>query len=206
MNDMARRDATVEAAQPRVNGVVDVLRSNRIAGWAIDRADASATVRVEILREGRPWRSVMADRHRPDLEKGGIGTGRYGFGVEIDPPVEPGLEFTVQAIAFTADGQSAPLKPVGSAEQAVPPELRLLVRLMASVEDLKSGLQLPEAPNDALIEIAQRLELAQARLEAAITAIEARPGLEQKARMPAVVFAAIGLGVLSLAVGVMSFW
>lgn len=206
MNDMTRRDATVEAPQPRVNGVVDVLRSNRIAGWAIDRADVSAAVRVEILREGRPWRSVMAERHRPDLEKGGIGTGRYGFGVEIDPPVEPGLEFTIQAVAFTADGQSAPLKQVGSAEQAVPPELRLLIRLMASVEELRSGLHRPQTQFDVMIEIAQRLELTQARLEAAITAIEARPGLEQKARMPSVVHVGIALGALSLAAGIVSFW
>lgn len=206
MNDVTRQNATVEAAQQRVNGVVDTLRSNRIAGWAIDRSDVSAAVRVEILRDGRLWRSVMADRHRPDLEKGGIGTGRYGFAVEIDPPVEPGLEFTVQAVAYTTDGQSAPLKPVGGAVQKVPLDLQLLARLMVSVAELKSSVQRPEVPTDALIELALRMELTQVRLEAAIAAIEARPSPEPEARMPVVVYAAIGFGLLFLLAGAISFW
>ena len=48
--------------------------------------------------------TVHADRHRRDLERGGVGTGRYGFVCELDPPLQPGFEFTVSATARTADG------------------------------------------------------------------------------------------------------
>ena len=63
--------ASPDPATSRVYGVVDLLRDNRIAGWAIDRADAAAAVTVDIHRNGRLISSVVADRHRPDLEKGG---------------------------------------------------------------------------------------------------------------------------------------
>ena len=71
--------SAVAEVGPRVYGVVDVVRPDRIAGWAIDRADSAAAVDVDIRREGRLVATVRADRPRRDLEKGGVGTGRYGF-------------------------------------------------------------------------------------------------------------------------------
>ena len=46
---------------PRLYGVFDLARPDRVAGWAIDRADAAASVAVEILREGVPVATVRAD-------------------------------------------------------------------------------------------------------------------------------------------------
>jgi hypothetical protein len=56
---------------PRVYGVVDLIRHDRAAGWAIDRADPAAAVTVEVRREGRLVATARADRHRKDLESGG---------------------------------------------------------------------------------------------------------------------------------------
>ena len=49
---------------PRIYGVIDVLRADRVAGWAIDRSDAAAALDIDILRDGRVIRTVRADRHR----------------------------------------------------------------------------------------------------------------------------------------------
>ena len=90
---------------PRLHGVVDVIRPDRIAGWAIDRADSHAALEIDIRREGRVVATVRANRFRKDLERGSVGTGRYGFSCELTPPLEPGFEFTVTGMARTADGR-----------------------------------------------------------------------------------------------------
>lgn len=206
MTELTPREIKAEPPQQRVNGVVDVLRANRIAGWAIDRLDSAGSVTVEVFRDGHPYQSVTADRYRPDLERGGIGTGRYGFSVEIDPPVDAGLEFTVTAIARTDDGHSAPLKPTGAAEHPVRPELLLLHRLAASVEELKQTQKQPASPHRAVEELAERLEMTQLRLEAALATVEKGQVPKREARLPRVAYIAGGLGLLSLAAGIGSFW
>lgn len=202
MTELAPHEAKAMATQQRVNGVVDVLRSNRIAGWAIDRLDASAAVKVEILRDGVPYRSIIADRYRQDLEKGGIGTGKYGFSVEVDPPIEAGLEFTVTALARTSDGHTAPLKPVGAAEHPARPELLMLHRLAASLDGLKATYVQSNSHREGLLAVADRLEMTQIRLEAALSALEALPPTTKTAHVPKAVYGIAFIGLLALAVGI----
>lgn len=206
MNDMAPRPVLPDAAQARVNGVVDVLRSNRVAGWAIDRSDSAAAVMIDILREGRHYKTVTADRFRPDLEKGGIGTGRYGFAAEIDPPIEPGFEFTISVLARTGDGQTTPLRAVGAAEHPVSPDLHLLARILTSMEELKAIGRPPDRARDPVIDMVERLEVAQARLEAALAALEKRPTAQDTGTLPKVAYAAGLLGLVLLGVGFFSVW
>ncbi|NCO88140.1 MAG: hypothetical protein GW886_16085, partial [Rhodobacterales bacterium] len=49
-NTPAEDPASDDGRKPgqRVFGVVDLLRPNRIAGWAVDRSDSAAIVSVEI--------------------------------------------------------------------------------------------------------------------------------------------------------------
>jgi hypothetical protein len=206
MNDMAPRAVMPEGAQARVNGVIDVLRSNRVAGWAIDRSDSSAAVAIDILREGRHYRTVAADRYRADLEKGGIGTGRYGFAVEIDPPIEPGFEFTIAVLARTSDGHNTPLKAVGAADHAPSPDLQLLAKILTSLEELRPRRSPSDQAAETVLVVANRLEVAQARLEAALVTLENRPVLPDKVSLPKVAYAAGLLGVALLGVGMASIW
>lgn len=48
-------------------------------GWAADRADLSATLSVDILKNGKRIARVPAAGFRPDLEAAGLGDGRKGF-------------------------------------------------------------------------------------------------------------------------------
>jgi hypothetical protein len=202
----------------RLYGVIDVLRPNRVAGWVIDRADEAAAVAVDILRDGRVVASVVADRHRPDLQKGGIGTGRYGFLVPLDPPVDDGFEFTVSALARTADGHSLTLRPVPGTLPDVPPDRRLLQRLVEGMAELRAAQVraalsapgvtpevTPEATPDAMLVTAmERIELVQARIEARLDALERPPAPPAAARFRLVSLAAVAVGAASLAWGVMS--
>lgn len=166
-----------QGAGPRLNGVIDVSRPGRVAGWAIDRSDASVAVDVEIFREGRLVATVRADRHREDLVKNGIGTGKYGFVAEIDPPVEPGMGFAVTAIARAADGTRGSLRSIGKAAPSSDAERRVSERifeevlaLRADVARLRRDAQGAASPEDAasaerLREMLERIEVMQARIE-----------------------------------------
>jgi len=192
--------------QTRLNGVVDVLRPNRIAGWAIDRSDSSASVTVDILRDGRPYCSVVANRHRPDLEGSGIGTGHYGFSAEIAPPLELGFEFTISAIARAADGETLKLRAVGGARHEVPADLRLLHQILTRLEETRPA-EAAAAPDRAVIqEMLARIEVVQARCEAALARLEAVPTAAPDSRFRGLVYTAAALSVLSLALGIASFW
>lgn len=169
------------ADQPRVNGVFDVPAPGRVAGWAIDRSDPSAAVRVEIYREGVCVGSVKADRYRKDLEKGGIGTGRYGFAMDLDPPIVPGMNFTIEARAITDDGVTGPLRATGSALPLADPKTRLLEQTFMRLCDLSRKIDRVAARADVskgqidpemLTSQLDRIELVQIRLEQAMAARE----------------------------------
>lgn len=193
-------------AGPRLYGVIDVLRTDRIAGWAIDRSDAAAAVEIDVLREGKLLSRVRADRKRADLEKAGVGTGAYGFRVEIDPPLAPGLEFTVTATARSADGVEVELARGGRAVRAPVPGDRLLERVFEEVVALRAAQAVAVAPNDAgdLDEILDRVEVAQARIEAAVARLAARPQPAPDHGVRRIALAALVLAIVSLGTGLYS--
>jgi hypothetical protein len=193
-------DLPVAAVGPRIYGVVDVVRATRIAGWAIDRSDSAASVEIDIRREGRLVGTVRADRPRRDLERGGVGTGRYGFASDLDPPLQPGFEFTVTATARTADGASCELKRAGQKDEERPAELRLVERIFEIVSQ-------PSEPDPArdLAAAIERIEVVQARLEAALAGTEApRPASQTGLRIVAGL--SLAAAFISLAIGLVSMW
>ncbi|MFT3973995.1 MAG: hypothetical protein QM699_11260 [Amaricoccus sp.] len=101
------------------------------------------------------------------LVKTGVGSGRYGFAADLDPPLEPGFEFTVVAVARAADGARLDLRRSGARDRA--PERRLVERLYEEVTALRMA---QAAPSDALMGLAERLELVQARIEATLARVE----------------------------------
>lgn len=210
------------AAKPdaRINGVYDLPAPNRIAGWAIDRADPEAAVEVEIYRDGALVRRIRADRNRPDLERAGIGTGNYGFSVELDQPVAPGMAFTLSARAVTRDGVAGPLRATGKAGPSDDPHLALLERsyrettaLRAEIAGLRRAVDAKVAPQDhndrdadvqATAAILDRIELVQARLDgvAAATATPAEP--EVGAGLRIAVGVALAMSTLAVVLGLWS--
>ncbi len=191
----------METEQNRVNGVFDLPAPGRVSGWAIDRADPDATVEVELCRDGELIAKVRADRHRPDLERGGIGTGCYGFSVELDPPMDPAFAFTLTARAITADGASGPLRPVAKATPSDDPTRQLLERIYAQMAELRMDIDGLRDTDTA--QTLERIELAQARLD--LIAAEVPAPAPQGSGFRAAVtvslvasMAALGLGLWSV--------
>lgn len=211
----AEADLPADAIGPRIWGVVDVLRKGRVAGWAIDRSDSGASVEIDIRYEGRLVKTVKADRHRPDLVKGGVGTGSYGFAAEIDPPIDPDFAFTVTATARTSDGEIAALKRVGAAASAIEPESRVMRRLFEEVLALRqaSESQQDGSPNAALNKatgrlqgMIERIELAQIRLDAATSGLEPPTAADPSQGLRRLVGVALVVAIASLALGIYSLW
>ena len=181
-------------AGPSLYGVIDVVKPDRIAGWVIDRRDSRAALDVEIRREGRLVATVKAARPRRDLEKAGVGTGLYGFSCALDPPVEAGFEFTVTVTARAADGLTETLRRPGA--RAADPDRRLVERIFEEVR----------RPTDAaeLREVVRRIEIAQARIEAALAAVDAPAPGEPPRGLRLLVAAALVTATASLVLGIAS--
>jgi hypothetical protein len=194
-----RAPAPAVAGSGRVFGALDLLRPDRVGGWAIDRGDRGAALEVDVFREGRRVATLRADRARKDLARGD-GQGNHGFVLTLDPPLEPGFEFTVTAVARAGDGASAELRRAATGDETTP-ERRLLERLFEEV------VRLRQEPRDAagLAEALQRLEVAQARIEALFGAIEA-PAPQPQTGLRLIVAAALATGVGSLCLGLYSMW
>jgi hypothetical protein len=195
----------------RLNGVVDVVRSGRIAGWAIDRSDPNAAVDVEIYNSGQKIADVRADRYREDLEKGGIGTGKYGFVVEIEPPIEAGMGFAVSATARAADGTRGALRPIGKASPSLQEDRRLQERIFEELVSLRALLGAPPpAPagpaedGERVRLILDRIELVQARLEGAVTRSVSADPPRADGGLRIIAGLALVIATLSLASGLFS--
>lgn len=196
----------------RINGVVDVVRPDRVAGWAVDRASAAAAVSVDILREGRLVASVRADRQRPDLARNGIGTGHYGFTADLDPPLAPGMGFTISAIGRADDGGSGSLRRIAGAAPSEEPDRRLLEEIyLILLRGRAPAAERPPAGNPVDLaeiasrigEVAARIEVAQARLDARLEAPPSATGGRMGLRLIAAT--AVAAAILSIAAGLASF-
>ena len=193
----------------RINGVLDVARATRVAGWAIDRADQDAAVVVTVYREGRRIGEVRADQYRPDLERGGIGTGRYGFGLDVDPPIEPGFEFTITATARATDGIVGSLRPVGRARPSEDVAHRLLERTFSELSLLRAQIDRLQQDSDGstetwVEEALDRIEITQARLEHAMASAPPPPPIRPLRGLILAVGLALALGAASLSLGIWS--
>ncbi len=71
------------ALAARLLGRVEEISHERISGWAWNTADPAAPVRLRLEIDGAAAATVVANRHRADLEAANIGAGRHGF--SIDP-------------------------------------------------------------------------------------------------------------------------
>lgn len=195
----------VQAEGPRLYGVIDVIRPDRIAGWVIDRTDPSACAEVDLLREGSVVATQSANRPRKDLQSNGVGTGLYGFSIPLDPPLEPGMEFTLSIVARSRDGVECPVLPTARlAGSRTPPEQKILARVFTEVTTLRTELaQERKRLEDLLAGQAERVEMVQMRIEAALAQVEP-PATKPLRALWMLACAGSAIAVLSLTIGIWS--
>jgi tetratricopeptide (TPR) repeat protein len=83
-----------------LDGRVERFDGRCVVGWVWDRARPDLAVPVELLADGRPVASGVAQRFRQDLLRGGIGAGAHGFVFDLEAlavPPPPGSVLTVRA-------------------------------------------------------------------------------------------------------------
>ncbi len=99
-------------AEGRLEAVVD----GRAVGWAWDPGHPEKPVEVEVLVDGRPVASGIADVERPILAEAGMGDGRYGFYVPL--PEELSTDPS-HSIRVTAGPDRAAVLPIEMFETMV---------------------------------------------------------------------------------------
>jgi hypothetical protein len=81
--------------QPQaLRGYVDIVSARRIAGWAQNTEHPEAPVCLDIFAGGRLIGQTLANHHRDDLARAGLGSGNHSF--EFIPPA--GLAFAPHAL------------------------------------------------------------------------------------------------------------
>ena len=92
-------------------GCIDEATRERITGWAQDGADPEAPVALQVLDNGMPIARVLANRHRGDLARRGIGCGWHCFDLVIPGGLSPLARHVIQVRRET-DGAELPGSPV----------------------------------------------------------------------------------------------
>jgi hypothetical protein len=98
------------AALPRLAGHLDRAEDGLIEGWAQTEGYPESPVCLDVLVDGAVAATVLANRHRSDLERAGLGSGRHAFSVALD--LAPGALVEVRR---SLDGTQLPRRPVVAA-------------------------------------------------------------------------------------------
>jgi glycosyltransferase involved in cell wall biosynthesis len=76
-------------------GCLDIVRHDRIEGWAQD-SSSNEPVLLRILDNGIPIGEIRADGFREDLQIAGIGDGRHAFSYEFPLPLDAGRRHVIE--------------------------------------------------------------------------------------------------------------
>lgn len=80
-------------------GNIDTIKHGRITGWFADHDDLTSALKLQVEINGLHCVQVTANNYRADVKSSGIGSGRYGFDIDIsnwtDFPGEYKVEITL---------------------------------------------------------------------------------------------------------------
>lgn len=94
----------------KIKGFLDGIDGQYVFGWAWDRENPEKRLEVVVYVDGEPVAEGVADIYREDLEKEGIGDGRYGFRVKLpeDSIKRPICEISVKIKSENLELQNSP--------------------------------------------------------------------------------------------------
>src|SRR5437870_3648174 len=76
---MARAKIVSVATQDRLRTSLSRSGERTFQGFALDEADPSRRLTIEILLDGYPFKVIRADSYAHELATAGLGDGCYGF-------------------------------------------------------------------------------------------------------------------------------
>lgn len=123
---------------PGIRGFVDGLTGNQIDGWAFEPANPTERVVVELRLDGQTVATTVADRHRTDLVRAGIGDAFHGFRFPLKPALAE-RRGELQVVARGVEGGEMPLplfqRGAPPAGQPAPPS----PQVSKAIEQLLAG-------------------------------------------------------------------
>lgn len=166
---------------PGVRGFVDGLSGNQIDGWAFEAAHPTERVIVELRLDGATLATTVADRHRTDLVRAGIGDAFHGFRFPLKPAWAE-RRSDLQVVARGVEGDEAPLPlfqrgaaPGAGAPAAPSPQvMKAIEQLVASQRALEGRLAelADRAPSPALPVPVSAMPVEPAEAEARLATLE----------------------------------
>ena len=78
-----------QGLQQTLTGLIEYATPAAIKGWAWDSDNPTKRVHLELVEEGSRLATAVADVERVDLADIGIGDGRHGFVIELEPGLIP---------------------------------------------------------------------------------------------------------------------
>ena len=176
--DAAPADAR-SRGRPRVHGALDMVRPDRIGGWAIDRRDSAAP------RSRSTSSARAAGRHAPrrPAAQGPRARRRRDRQPRLRPRARPAAGAGLRVHRH----RQSPAPPTAQAPSCAAPAPagadhdrgRLLERIF---EEVIGRARTGATAAEASLELLQRLEVAQARIEAALAALEPRRRTSSRAQ------------------------
>ncbi|MDO9502213.1 hypothetical protein [Falsiroseomonas sp.] len=152
---------------PDIRGFVDSVTGNQIDGWAFEPAQPTERVVVELRLDGAVVATSVADLHRADLIRAGIGDAFHGFRFLLRPAwAERRADLLV--VARGAEGGEVPL-----------PLFRRGAPAAAAGGDGR-----PAPTNPQIVKAIEQLMAGQRALEARMQELALRPAPDQPMATP----------------------
>ncbi len=175
---------------PDVRGFIDGLSGNQIDGWAFEPAHPTERVVVELRLDGEAVATAVADRHRTDLVRAGIGDAFHGFRFPLKPAWAErrsdlavvargaeGGETRLQVFRRPAPAEARPAATTPAAPPAASPQvIKAIEQLVAGQRALEQRLQevAARAPAEAATAMPEETEQRIAVLEAWVARLDER--------------------------------
>lgn len=168
-----------QQAASAIHGFVDGLSGNQIDGWAFESAHPTERLVVELRLAGQVVATTVADRHRTDLVRAGVGDAFHGFRFQLKPAwAERRSELQVVARGTEGGEFPLPLFRRGAPQQAAtnPQVIKAIEQLVAGQRRLEGRLQelatrVPAEPLPVSVAAPQVVDPAEA--EARLATLEA---------------------------------
>ncbi|MGG5809975.1 hypothetical protein [Falsiroseomonas sp. CW058] len=123
-----------------IRGFVDGVTGNGIDGWAFEPAHPTERVVVELRLDGQTVATSVADRHRTDLVRAGVGDAFHGFRFPLKPAwAERRAELQVVARGAAGEETVLPLFRRGAPEAGAASPAAPSPQVMKAIEQLVAG-------------------------------------------------------------------
>jgi glycosyltransferase involved in cell wall biosynthesis len=100
-----------EAAPKHLTGSIDRCNSLRVSGWVRDSLQPDEALSLLVTKDNQLLGRLLANGYREDLQKAGIGDGRFAFDLNFAQPLTPTETHIIHVIS-EADGSEIPGSPV----------------------------------------------------------------------------------------------